>query len=112
MNRARHGVPYEGTVGCGQDLDVHPVTAVLPKVVRTVGRHPIDTDQGAVQDQEQVAGRLGRTWARSRVGARRTGDFTLSVMYGQADTESGGKVGVRFVVTQVDQDAQGLSGGV
>jgi hypothetical protein len=50
----RPGHPHDVTVRAGDDLQVHPVSAVLAGIERPVGRHPVDGDQGTVDDQVGV----------------------------------------------------------
>jgi len=52
----RPGHPHDLTPVVGDDLQVHPVAAVLAGVERPVGGDPVDRDQGAVDDQAGVPG--------------------------------------------------------
>lgn len=48
--RCRAGEPERCAVGPGDDLHVHAMLAVLPRVVRFVGGDVVGGDQGAVDD--------------------------------------------------------------
>jgi hypothetical protein len=82
--RQRAGHPHDVPVGTGDDLQVHPVLAVLAGIERPVGRHPLDGDQGPVDDQVGVPG-LGRVAQRlAQLGGRAASSATVSVTYLQA----------------------------
>jgi hypothetical protein len=54
--------------GAGDDLQVHPVLAVLAGVERAVRRDPVDRDQRPVQDHVGAAGLLGVPDRRAELG--------------------------------------------
>jgi len=102
----------------GDDLQVHPVLAVLAGIERPAGRHPVDGDQGAVDDQVGVPG-LGRVAQRlaqlgGSGGQQRHGLGDVPPGGGGggggggADAEAGRQFGERLAFAQVGQHQQRL----
>jgi len=118
MHRAgqRPGHPQDVPAGTGDDLQVHPVLAVLAGVERPVRGHPVDGDQRAVQDDVGVPGLLGvpdRLAELGRPGGQqRDGLVHVPPGRGGPDPEPRRDLGERLALAQVDQDQQGLPAGV
>jgi hypothetical protein len=88
------------------------MSAVLAGVERPVGGHPVDGDEGAVDDQVGVPGLAGvpQCPAQLRGAGGQQGDGLCDVPPGRggADAKPGGQFGERFAFTQVGQHQQGL----
>jgi hypothetical protein len=78
------GDPHDAAPGSGDDLQVHPVLAVLAGIERPVGGEAVDRDQGAVQDQVRVPRLAAAASARRSLGDRAASKAMVSVTYGQA----------------------------
>ena len=92
------------------------MAAVLAGVERPVGGHPVDGDQGAVDDHVGMPGVLGggQCPAQLRGAGGQQGDGLGDVAPGGggADAEPGGQLGERLAFAQVGQHQQGLPAGV
>ena len=108
----RPGHPHDLAAGAGDDLQVHPVPAVLAGIERPVGGHPVDRDQRAVDDQVGVPGLPGpfQRPAQLRGPGGQQGDGLGDIAPGRggADAEPGGQFGERLALAQVSQYQQGL----
>lgn len=102
--------PQQPAEGIGQDLHVHPVPLVLPRVVGPVGGDPVDRQQGAVEDHErfQRRGPCGFGEGGREGGQERDGLGDVPVRGGRSDAEPGRELGIRVAVAEVGEGEQGL----
>jgi len=95
---------HDVTVRADDDLQVHPVLAVLAGVKRPVGGDPADGDHGAVEDQVGVPGlagvpqRLAQLRGPGRQQRHRLGDVPTGC--GGADAEPDGRYGANLALRQ------------
>jgi hypothetical protein len=110
------GDPQNLTLRAGDDLQVHPVAAVLAGVERPVSGDPVDEDEGAVDHYERVPGLLRRRQRAAQLrgagGQQGYGLARVPPGRGGAHREPGGQVRECLAFAQVNQDQQGLPAGV
>jgi hypothetical protein len=112
-NPAARARPEQPPGRVGEDLDVHAVSLVLSRVVRTVCGDAVDVQQGAVEDDMGLAHddshRAGQV--RCQRGQKLDGFVDVAADGGQTDAESGGQAGAGVAAAQMGQDQQGLAAG-
>jgi hypothetical protein len=108
----RSGDPQDLPARVGDDLQVHPVLAVLAGVERPVGSHAVDGDERPVDLYECVPGAPGRRQRllQFRRPGGQQGNGLLDIPPGSrgAYPEPGRQAGEGLAVAQVHQDQQCL----
>jgi len=118
MDGARQGPgdPQDVSVRAGDDLQVHPVLAMLAGVERPVSGDPVDGDERPVNHHERMPGPFGRAQCRVQLRAAggQQGHRLVHIPPGRrgAHAEPGGQRGEGLAVAQVGVDQQGLLPGV
>lgn len=108
---ASHAGPTRARIG--EDLHVHPVPLVLPRVVGPVRGDPVDRQQGPVQQHERLRRRRPDCLRKSRreSGQDLDGLGDVPVRGRGPDAEPGRELGIRVAVAEVGEGEQGLTAG-
>jgi hypothetical protein len=109
-SRCCAGEPERGAVRAGEDLHVHPVSAVFHRVVRLVRGPPVGGNQGPVGDDEVAfaPAHQGLMQARCPGGQDLERLVHVSPRRRLGHPEPRSYLGERLVLAQVSQDEQGL----
>jgi hypothetical protein len=104
------GEPHRCAVRTGDDLHIHPVLAMLLRVVRLVRADPVGRDQGAVDDHEVAFAEACQGLAQTRCPRRQYVQRFVDVPPGRClrHSEPGPDLCERLILPQKREREQGL----